>query len=56
MGNGVVGSRIAALEPEIDVRTLSLDGCEALLCGRGGQASADLIARAAEGCRRILMG
>ena len=52
-----LGTRLAAIGPEVFVRALSLDGCEALLCGRGaGPASADLIARAADGCRRILMG
>ncbi len=55
-GKGV-GTRLAAIEPEVFVRPLSLDGCEALLCGRGGDpASADLIARAVAGCRRILLG
>jgi hypothetical protein len=57
VGNGVVGSRIAAIEPEIEVRTVSIDGCEAVICGRGGGSSrADSIARAAAGCRRILQG
>ena len=55
--SAVVGGRLAAIEPEVFVRPLSLDGCEALLCGRGGDpARADLIARAADGCRRILAG
>jgi hypothetical protein len=50
-----VGSRHAALEPEAFVHAVSLDGAEALLCGRGGHgAPADLIARTADGCRRIL--
>ena len=35
----------------------SLDGCEAVICGRGGGSSrADSITRAAAGCRRILQG
>ena len=39
------------------VRTLSLDGAVAVLCGRGGDASRSAsIARAADGCRRILDG
>jgi hypothetical protein len=53
-----VGSRIAALEPEVSVRTISLDGALAVLCGRGGSgARGDAsIARAAAGCQRILGG
>jgi len=52
-----MGSQLAALGPDVFVRPISLDGCEALLCGRGGgRESADLIARAADGCRRILVG
>lgn len=55
-GNAV-GTRLAAIGPQVFVRQLALDGCEALLCGRSADpASADLIARAADGCRRILMG
>jgi hypothetical protein len=51
-----VGSRIAELGPVVEVRTLLVDGCEAVLCGRGGSSKrSELIARAAEGCRRILM-
>jgi hypothetical protein len=57
VGSKAVGTRLSAIEPEVFVRALSLDGCEALLCGRGGDgAPADLIARAADGCRRILLG
>jgi hypothetical protein len=57
VGSKAVGTRLAALEPEVFVRSLSLDGGSALLCGRGGDpAPADLIARAADGCRRILLG
>jgi hypothetical protein len=56
-GGDGVRSHIAALGPEVFVRTISLDGCEALLCGRGGgQERASLIARAADGCQRILAG
>jgi hypothetical protein len=55
IGSAAVGSRIAALEPEVFVHTLTLDGAEAVLCGRGGDASRhDVLARAAAGCRRIL--
>ena len=57
VGNAAVGSRIALLEPEVCVRTLSLDGAVAVLCGKGGDASRTAsIARAAAGCRRILDG
>jgi len=53
--SAAVGSRIAALEPEVEVHTLTLDGVEAVLCGRGGDASRrSSIARAAAGCQRIL--
>jgi len=57
--HAAVGSRLAAMEPEVFVRPLSLDGMAALLCGRGGAGEGtrpDLIARAADGCRRILVG
>jgi hypothetical protein len=57
VNNAVVGTRIAAIEPEVIVRSLSLDGCEALLCCKGeGRGRADLMAQAADGCRRILAG
>jgi hypothetical protein len=57
IGSSTVSARLAAIENETFVRTLSLDGVEAMLCGRGGDASrSDLIARAADGCRRILHG
>ncbi len=60
VGNAVVGTRLAAIEPEVFVRAVSLDGVPALLCGRGGGegegARSDLMARAADGCRRILVG
>lgn len=57
VGSAAVGSRIAALEPEVFVQTLTLDGAEAVLCGRGGDASRhDHLARAVAGCRRILVG
>ena len=57
VGSAVVSARIAAIEPEVFVRTLSIDGCEAVLCGKGGErARPEVIARAADGCRRILVG
>ena len=57
IGNATVGSRIAELEGKVVVRRVSFDGCDAVICGRGGGAArADLLARAADGCRRILGG
>lgn len=56
VGSAVVGTRLAALENQVFVRPLPLDGGAALLCGRGGDgAHADLITQALDGCRRILM-
>ena len=55
--NGALGSRIAELGAEVEVHTLDIDGCEAVLCGRGGGAGKTAsIAKAADGCRRILVG
>jgi hypothetical protein len=52
-----VSERLSAIEAEVRVRSISLDGMEALLCARGtGGAHADVMARAADGCRRILHG
>jgi hypothetical protein len=57
LSSEVVGTRLAALGSTVQVRSVPLDGFEALICGRGGgDDSADLIAQAAAGCRRILMG
>jgi hypothetical protein len=57
VGSAAVGSRIAALEPEVEVHRLSIDGAEAVLCGRGGDPmKRGSIERAAAGCRRILVG
>ena len=57
IGSAAVGSRIAALEAEIEVHALEIDGAPVVLCGRGGGASRrGSIARAADGCRRILVG
>ena len=53
--SGVVGSRIASLTAEVEVRSFDLEGAEVLLCGRGGTPERHAsIARAAAGCRRIL--
>ena len=52
-----VSSSLAAMAREIEVRTMSIDGCEAMICGRGGSGiRAATMARAAAGCRRILEG
>jgi hypothetical protein len=53
--SGAVGSRIAALSAEVEVRHLTVDGAEVLLCGRGGTPERRAsIAQAAAGCMRIL--
>ncbi|HSN98179.1 MAG TPA: hypothetical protein VLS89_07770 [Candidatus Nanopelagicales bacterium] len=50
-----VGTRIAALSADVEVQSFDVDGVEVLLCGRGGSdIRADLMARAAAGCLRIL--
>jgi hypothetical protein len=59
-GSRIAGSRIAALSGEVEIRALTIDGAEALICGHGGhgggEGRAALLARAAAGCRRILGG
>ena len=57
VASATVGSRIAALSGEVLVRTVAIDGAEAVLCGRGrggGVRRSAAIERAAAGCRRIL--
>lgn len=55
IASAAVGSRIASLSGEVEVRSLDVDGAEVLLCGRGGgEARGDSIRRAAAGCLRIL--
>jgi hypothetical protein len=50
-----VSARLSRLADEVFVWKLSIDGAEALLCSRGSATSGDAkLARAAEGCRRIL--
>lgn len=58
IGSTTVSARLAAMENQVFVRRVSLDGCEAVLCGRGGDDASrgPLLARAADGCRRILHG
>jgi hypothetical protein len=52
-----LGSSLASMAREIEIRTLLIDGVEATICGRGGSGGrAASIARAAAGCRRILCG
>ncbi len=52
-----LGSSLAAMAREIEIRTLLIDGVEAMICGRGrSEVRAATIARAAAGCRRILCG
>ena len=50
-----LGSSLAVMAREIEIRRMLIDGVEALICGRGRSAvRAATIARAAAGCRRIL--
>jgi hypothetical protein len=53
--SAAVGTRIAALSEDVEVQSLTVDGVEVLLCGRGGgRGRGASIARAAAGCARIL--
>ncbi len=59
--NDSLDSRIAELGADVEVKTVWLDGCEAVICGRGSRGAsrmsrAESIERAADGCRRILTG
>jgi hypothetical protein len=55
--NGLLASTVGAVNEGTEVRSLSIDGNEVLLCARGGRSSRGAsIARAASGCRRILGG
>jgi hypothetical protein len=55
VGNPTLGSRVAALSAEVEVRSMSIDGAEVLICGRGGSLRrGEMMHRAADGCRRIL--
>jgi hypothetical protein len=48
-------AELAALAREVRVDKVAVDGAEALLCSRGGNAmSASLLVRAIAGCQRIL--
>jgi hypothetical protein len=50
----IVGGRLAAMEADVVVQPVSIDGAEVLLCSKGGGARPEQLARAADGCRRIL--
>ncbi len=52
--SAAVSSRISALSSEVSVHAVSLACGEAFLCGRGASEKSEVLARAAEGCRRIL--
>jgi hypothetical protein len=52
--SSIVGGRLAAIEADVVVHPVSIDGAEVLLCSKGGSARPEHLARAAEGCRRIL--
>ena len=54
--NDVVPTRLDVLARRIDIRRLTIDGVEVLLCGRGADAGARASAldHAASGCGRIL--
>jgi hypothetical protein len=53
--SAAVSGRLATIEADVRVQQVSLDGCQALLCARGaGGAKPEVMARAADGCRRIL--
>jgi hypothetical protein len=55
--NELVASTVGSLTDGTEVRSVSIDGSEVLLCARGGSTlRAASIARAAAGCRRILGG
>lgn len=53
--NDVVPTRLDVLARRTEVRRVSVDGVEVLLCGQGDRAAMDrALTRAAAGCRRIL--
>jgi hypothetical protein len=55
--NDLLASTVGTLTDGTEVRSLSIDGSEVLLCARGGRGPrGPSIARAASGCRRILGG
>ena len=55
IATAAVSTRIASLSTEVEVRTLALEGAEAVLASRGGGADRTAcMLRAAAGCARIL--
>jgi hypothetical protein len=54
--NDVIPTRLDVLSRRTEVRRLSIDGIEVLLCGRGADAGGRAVAleHAAAGCERIL--
>lgn len=50
--NDTVPTRLDVVERRMEVRRLTIDGIEVLLCGQGGEPNA--LRRAAAGCARIL--
>ena len=57
VNNDLVASTVGSLTEGTEVRSLSVDGSEVLLCARGPSSlRGSSIARAASGCRRILGG
>ena len=57
VNNDLLASTVEPLTDGTEVRSLSIDGSEVLLCARGSSGlRGPSIARAASGCRRILGG
>jgi hypothetical protein len=53
--NDTVPTRIDVLARRSEVRRLSIDGIQVLLCGQGDESDRDLgLKHAADGCARIL--
>lgn len=52
--NDTIPTRLDLITRKMEVRRLRIDGIEVLLSGRGGDAG--VLARAAQGCARILGG
>ncbi len=50
--NDTVPTRLDVVARKMEVRRLTIDGIEVLLCGQGGEG--DALRRAAAGCARIL--
>jgi len=52
--NDTIPTRLEVMARRMEVRRLTIDGIEVLLCGQDGEA--DALRRAAAGCARILGG